>query len=70
MLQETVLNIFHSFSETIRLGISCESSARQRIHMKYQVLFSSKSISKKIKVLSAAISLGFLWINMLVAPQQ
>ena len=31
----------------IRLDISCESSARQRIHMKYQALFSLKDKSKK-----------------------
>ena len=49
---------FHSFSEKIRLDILSESSARQRIHMKHQALFSSKDKSKKIKVLSAAILLG------------
>ena len=30
---------FGYFSEKIRLDISCESSARQRIHMKQQALF-------------------------------
>ena len=30
----------------IRLSVSCESSARQRIHMKYQVLFSLKNNEK------------------------
>ena len=33
---------FIVFSEKIRLDISCESSARQRIHMKNQALFSLK----------------------------
>ena len=34
---------FHfSFSKKIRLEVSCESSAKQRIHMKCQVLFSLK----------------------------
>ena len=33
----------------IRLDISCESSARQRIHMKLQALFSLKNKSKKLK---------------------
>ena len=33
---------FHCFSEKIRLDVSSESSARQRIHMKNQALFSSK----------------------------
>ena len=34
------ISSFHSFSEKIRLDISCESSAKQRIHMKLQALFS------------------------------
>ena len=33
---------FHCFSEKIRLDVSSESSARQRIHMKNQALFSWK----------------------------
>ena len=33
---------FHCFSEKIRLDVSNESSARHRIHMKHQALFSSK----------------------------
>ena len=33
---------FHCFSEKIKLVVSSESSARQRIHMKNQVLFSLK----------------------------
>ena len=41
------LECFYCFSEKIRLEISYESSARQRIHMKYQALFSSKDKSKK-----------------------
>ena len=32
----------HSFLEKIRLDVSTESSARQRIHMKNQALFSLK----------------------------
>ena len=36
-------------SETIRLDVSSESSARQRIHMKNQAVFSSKDKSKKLK---------------------
>ena len=50
---------FHYFSEKIRLDVSSESSARQRIHLKHQALFSSKHKSKKkIKMSSAAI---FVW---------
>ena len=40
---------FHCFSEKIRFDVSSESSARQRIHMKNQALFSSKDKSKKLK---------------------
>ena len=47
--QTTFINIFHSFSEKIRLDVSSESSAGQRIHMKNQVLFSSRDKSKKSK---------------------
>ena len=43
------INIFHCFSEKIRLDVSSESSARQRIHMKNQDLFSSKDKSKELK---------------------
>ena len=32
------------FSEKIRLGISCESSAKQMIHMKYQALLKKTKI--------------------------
>ena len=37
-----VFFFFKCFSEQIRLDISYESSARQRIHMIHQALFSSK----------------------------
>ena len=36
-------------SEKIRLDVSSESSARQRIHMKNKALFSSKDKSEKLK---------------------
>ena len=35
--------------EKSRLDVSSESSARQRIHMKNQALFSLKDKSKKLK---------------------
>ena len=40
---------FFIVSEKIRLDVSSESSARQRIHMKNQALFSSKDKSKKLE---------------------
>ena len=49
-LQTAVLHgleyFFHCFSEKIRLDISCEFSARQKINTKYQALFSSKDDNK------------------------
>ena len=36
---------FHCFSEKIRLDVLSESSARQRIHMNNQALFSPKDVS-------------------------
>ena len=49
-LQQTRTLIFlHCSSEKIRLDSSCESSARQRIHIKHQTLFSLKDESKKLK---------------------
>ena len=50
--------LFYCFSEKIRLDVLSEASARQRIHMKNQALFSLKDKSKKIKMSSAAI---FVW---------
>ena len=44
---KTAANTFSLFSEKIRLDISCESSARQMIHMKHQALFSLKDIAMK-----------------------
>ena len=41
--------LFHCFSEKIRLDVSSESSAGQRIHTKNQALFSSKNKSEKSK---------------------
>ena len=38
--------VFFVYSEKIRLDVSSESSARQRIHMNNQALFSSKDKSK------------------------
>ena len=49
---------FHCFSEKLRLDVSSESSARQRVHMKKQALFSSKDKRKNNKMSSVAI---FVW---------
>ena len=54
---------FYCSSKKIRLDISCESSARQRIHMKYQALFSSKDKSKTIKSRLLQILYGALRVK-------
>ena len=47
---DNIHNIFSFFfSEKIRHDVSSESSARQRIHMKLQVLFSLKNKNKNLK---------------------
>ena len=58
----TFINIFLLFSEKIRLDVSSESSARQRIHMKNQALFSSKDKSKKLR----CRMLQFLFVTLRV----
>ena len=49
--------------EKIRLDVSSESSARQRIHMKNQTLFSSKSISEKLRCRLLQFLFGALRVN-------
>ena len=57
-LQQTILQFFYLYLwKNISLDLSCESSAQQRIHMKYQVLFSLKNNEKKFKI-------GALWIKL------
>ena len=54
---------FHCFSEKIRHDVSSESSARQRIHMKNQALFSSKDKSRKLKCRLMQFLFGALRVN-------
>ena len=42
------LNFYFYLSKKIRLDVSSESSAQQRIHLKHQVLFSLKNNEKNI----------------------
>ena len=57
--QTTFINIFFQcVSEKIRLNVSSESYARQRIHMTNQAIFSSKDKRINPKMSSAAI---FVW---------
>ena len=57
------------FSEKIRLYVSSESSARQRIHMKNQALFSLKYKSKKIKYRLLQLLFGALRVKPYYTPQ-
>ena len=60
------------FSEKIRLDVASESSARQRIHMNNQALFSSKDKSKKLKCRLLQFLFGALRIKFdaKLRPQQ
>ena len=63
--QTTLINIFSLVSEKIRLNVSNDSSARQRIHMKKnQALFSSKDKSKKLKCRLLQFLFGALSVNL------
>ena len=59
IVADNILNFHYYFSERIRLGISCESSASQVIHMKCQALFSQKN-KNKTKMSSTAVVLSIL----------
>ena len=52
------------FFRKIRLDVSSESSARQRIHMKNQALFSTKDKSKKLKCRQLQFLFGALRVKM------
>ena len=56
---------FYCFSEKIRLDNSCESSARQMIHMKHQAFLRKIDVTKnkEIKVSSAAVLLDSLRVE-------
>ena len=43
----------------VRLDVSCESSARQRIHMKHQVLFSLKNNERILNVVCCSCDWRF-----------
>ena len=63
--QTTFLNNFSLFLEKIRLDVSSDSSARQRIHMKKQALFSLEDKSKKLKYRLLQFLFGALRVKTL-----
>ena len=56
--------IFIGFSEKIRIDVSSESSARQRIQIKNQAFFSSKDKSNKLKCCLPQFLFGTLRVNV------
>ena len=62
---DTYKYFFNCFSEKIRLDVSSESSARQRIHLKNQALLFSKDKSKKLKCYLLQFLFGALRVNAL-----
>ena len=50
----------------MRLDISSDSSARKRIHMETQALFSSKDKRKKNKMSSLSFLFGILRVNVMM----
>ena len=60
-----LLLFFHCFSKKIRLDVSSESSARQRIHMKNQAFFSSKDKNKKLKCRLLQFLFGTIRVNQI-----
>ena len=55
--------LFHCFSKKIRLEVSSDSSARQRILLKHEALFSSKDKSKELKCRLRQFLFGALRVN-------
>ena len=59
--QMTLLLFLLLLLKKIRLDVSCESSAEQRIHMIYQVLFSLKNTEK---IFQTVVSCRRDWVHV------
>ena len=55
--------VFFYLWKKIRLEVSSESSAEQRIHLKHEVLFSLKNNEKYVWISSAAVVIGALRVK-------
>ena len=53
-------------NQAVRLDVSSESYARQRIHMKNQAIFSLKDKSKKLKCRLLQFLFGTLRVNFIL----
>ena len=62
IVTDNIFFVFYSFLEKIRLDMSCESSAKQTVHMKCQALFSLNN-NKKMRMPSAVIVTGMLKVK-------
>ena len=63
---DNILLFYSYLSKKRRLDVSCESSAKQRIHLKHQVSFSLKNNEKYLWMLSAAVVIYALRVNNLI----
>ena len=57
------LSFYFYLLREIRLDVSCDSSAQQRIHVKYQVLFSLKNNKKCSRLPPAAVMIDTLRVK-------
>ena len=61
---DTLIFFFYFYLlKKIRLDFSCEPSAKQRIHLKYQVLFSLKNNENIFMNVSAEVVIGALKVK-------
>ena len=60
-MSDDIQNFFYLFFQRKQVNISCESSAKQTIHLKCQDLFCLK---KKKKMSSAAVVIGTLRVSL------
>ena len=66
-----VFIIYFFFSEKMRVYISCESSAKLRVHVKFQVLCPLKNNLKILfKMPSSAAVIGVLSVNLFIHVDQ
>ena len=65
---DTLIFFYFYLSKKIRLEVSCESSAEQRIHLKHQVLFSLKNNENIFMNVSAEVVIGALRVKRMYSP--
>ena len=64
MQQRALFFLFYfNLLKKIRLDVSCESSAWQRIHLKYQSYFLRRTMKKYSRLSSEAVLIGTLRVS-------